>query len=361
MVSSELIDWNLYPWLETGFSAAVALLVMELVYRFGWVFIKRVTGQHTLVGVALRQVRRPFEFFLLLFGLQIVWVNAPADLHYIALVRHISSVLLIATITWLGIQAIRGVSEALIAQNPIDVADNLEARRIITQTRVISRLLISLVALIGFSTVLMSFPSVRQVGMSLLASAGVLGLVAGIAARPVLGNLIAGLQIALSQPIRIDDVVIVENEWGWIEEITGTYVVVRLWDERRLVVPLQWFVEHPFQNWTRSSAQITGTVFLWVDYRMPLQPLRDELQRICDEAGDWDGRVALLQVTDSNERAMQLRMLVTAADSPRCWDLRCLVREKLVAFIQANYAEYLPTVRADIIAPNQGFSEVLTK
>lgn len=361
MFSNGLINWDLHLWLETGVSAVVALFVMELVYRFGRMFLRRVMGQHTVVGVVLSHSRRPLELFLLLFGLQIVWVNAPADLHQIALVRHVNSVLLIATISWLGIQAIRGVSEALITQNPIDVADNLEARRITTQTRVVSRLLISLVALIGFSTILMSFPSVRQVGMSLLASAGVLGLVAGIAARPVLGNLIAGLQIALSQPIRIDDVVIVENEWGWIEEITGTYVVVRLWDERRLVVPLQWFVEHPFQNWTRTSAQIMGSVFLWVDYRMPLQPLRDELQRICHDASDWDGRTVLLQVTDTNERAMQLRILVTATDSPRCWDLRCLVREKLVAFIQANYAEYLPTIRASIAASDDSGSAWLSK
>ena len=174
------------------------------------------------------------------------------------------------------------------------------------------------------------------------------GLVAGIAARPVLGNLIAGLQIALSQPIRLDDVVVIQGEWGRIEEITGTYVSVRLWDQRRLIVPLQWFIENPFANWTRSSSQIIGTVFLYVDYRMPLAPLREELARIVEAAPEWDRRVQVLQVTDGTERAMQLRALVSSLDSGLNWDLRCRVREGLLDFIQQRYPQYLPRARADV-------------
>ena len=190
----------------------------------------------------------------------------------------------------------------------------------------------------------------RQIGASLLASAGVAGLVAGIAARPVLGNLIAGLQIALSQPIRLDDVVVIQGEWGRIEEITGTYVSVRLWDQRRLIVPLQWFIENPFTNWTRNSSQIIGTVFLYVDYRMPLAPLREELARIVEHAPEWDGRVQVLQVTDATERAMQLRVLVSSLDSGLNWDLRCRVREGLLDFMQQHYPQYLPRARADVSA-----------
>ena len=156
----------------------------------------------------------------------------------------------------------------------------------------------SLVILVGLASALVTFPSVRQMGVSLLASAGVAGLVLGVAARPVLGNLIAGLQIALTQPIRLEDVVVIEGEWGRIEQIGSTFVVVRLWDERRQIVPLQWFIEHPFQNWTRESARITGAIFLWVDYRLPLEPLRGELERLCAGNEAWDGRLCKLQVTE---------------------------------------------------------------
>ena len=195
---------------------------------------------------------------------------------------------------------------------------------------------------------LMTFPSARRFGTSLLASAG---LAVGFAAKPVLGNLIAGLQIALTQPIRVDDVVIVENEWGRIEEITGTYVVVRIWDDRRLIVPLQWFIENPFQNWTRTTASLTGAVTLWVDYSVPLQPLRDEVERLCRETPTlWDGRVSVLQVVDSNERAIQLRVLVSSVDSSRNWDLRCHIRESLIAFLCARYPAALPQLRVDLDA-----------
>jgi len=164
----------------------------------------------------------------------------------------------------------------------------------------------------------------------------------------VLGNLIAGLQIALSQPIRLDDVVVIQGEWGRVEEITGTYVSIRIWDQRRLIVPLQWFIENPFTNWTRNSSQIIGTVFLFVDYRMPIAPLREELERILAHAPEWDGRVQVLQVTDATDRAMQLRVLVSSFDSALNWDLRCRVREGLVNFVQAAYPQYLPRARADL-------------
>jgi small-conductance mechanosensitive channel len=195
---------------------------------------------------------------------------------------------------------------------------------------------------------LMTFPGARQFGASLLASAGVVGLVAGIAARPIFSNLIAGLQIALAQPIRMDDVLIVQGEWGRVEEITGTYVVLRIWDDRRLIIPLQWFIENPFQNWTRNSASITGTVFLWVDYRMPMEPLRAEALRACEASPDWDGRLCKLQVVEAGKKAIQLRLLLTSASSGHNWDLRCSVREALVDFMQRDYPQYLPITRAEL-------------
>jgi hypothetical protein len=213
---------------------------------------------------------------------------------------------------------------------------------------VLARSVMVVIVIIGFGGALMTFPAVRQVGASLLASAGVAGLVAGIAARPVLGNLIAGLQIALSQPIRLDDVVVIQGEWGRVEEITGTYVSIRIWDQRRLIVPLQWFIENPFTNWTRNSSQIIGTVFFFVDYRMPLAPMREELERILQNAPEWDKRVQVLQVTDATEKSMQLRVLVSSFDSGLNWDLRCRVREGLLNFMQSSYPQFLPRTRADI-------------
>jgi len=208
-------------------------------------------------------------------------------------------------------------------------------------------MLSSIFVLLGIAFALLTFPDVRNIGTSLLASAGIAGLVVGIAARPALANLLAGLQIALTQPIRIDDVVIVEGEWGRIEDIGRAFVTVAIWDQRRLVVPLQYFIEKPFQNWTRSSSEILGTVFLWVDYGMPLDALRAELKRLCEETPLWDKRVCLIQVTEVSERAMQVRALVSAADAGRAWDLRCLVREGLLDYIRREHPQFFPRVRAE--------------
>lgn len=246
--------------------------------------------------------------------------------------------------------ALLSVLLALVAYalvRPVHGPKDFGGRRLHTQIRVLARTAHMFVVLLAIAMVLTTFPAVRHLGASLLASAGLAGIVAGLAARPVLGNLIAGLQIGLAQPIRLDDVVIVEGEWGVIEEITGTFVVIRVWDERRLVVPLQWFIEHPFQNWTRSSTRLLGTVTLWVDYRMPVEPLRAELARVCEAAPEWDRRVVVLQVVEAGERAMQVRALVSAGDAGRAWELRCRVREALLAFVQRDYPDFLPRVRAD--------------
>ncbi|HJV53157.1 MAG TPA: mechanosensitive ion channel domain-containing protein, partial [Noviherbaspirillum sp.] len=240
------------------------------------------------------------------------------------------------------------VAYTIIERNPADTPDNLQARRVQTQTKVLSRSLMVLIITVGTGAALMTLPLLRQIGTSLLASAGVAGLVVGFAAKPVLGNLLAGMQIALTQPIRLEDVVIVQNEWGQVEEITGTYVVVRLWDKRRMIIPLQWFIENPFQNWTRTAADLIGTVLIWVDYRLPLEPLRRQAEDICQNAPEWDGDVCLIQVVEAGERAMQLRALVSARDAGRLWDLRCRLREGLIDFIQREFPEFLPRVRAEM-------------
>ena len=338
---------SLVEWLPVLGAALIALLLAELGYRIGERIVRRALRHSLAASSVAEAARRPAHWALLLAALNLVWQGAPDDLAGMANVQRWTMLLLIAALTWLAVNCISGFAKAVVEAHPVTVADNLNARRIQTQTRVLSRLLCGLALLIGVSLMLMSFPAVRQIGTSLLASAGLVGIVAGFAARPVLGNLIAGLQIGLSQPIRLDDVVIVEGEWGVIEEITGSYVVVRIWDQRRLVVPLQWWIEHPFQNWTRSSAELIGSVFLWVDYRMPLAPLRAALEQACHSSQDWDGRLALLQLTDAGEQAMQLRALVTSANSSKNWDLRCHVRERLIDFVQHEYPQYLPRLRAE--------------
>lgn len=336
------------PWFQPALAACLAVAAGWLVHRLGRVVVLRVARLSPVLLAVARHVDRPTQWLLPLLALQAVWHASPDDLAGIAGVRHLNGLLLIGAITWALIEAIRGVADGIIELHPADVADNLEARRIQTQTRVLARTVMGVIFVAGLAFMLMTFPGARQLGASLLASAGVIGLVAGIAARSVFSNLIAGLQIALAQPIRIDDVLIVQGEWGRVEEITGTYVVLRIWDQRRLIIPLQWFIENPFQNWTRTSAEILGTVFLWVDYTLPLEPLRREAQRICESSPHWDGRLCLVQVTDTNERAMQLRVLVSSASSGQNWDLRCQVREALIDFIQREHPQALPRLRAEV-------------
>ena len=198
---------------------------------------------------------------------------------------------------------------------------------------------------------LMTFDRVRSLGAAILASAGIFGIVIGVAAQKTIGTFIAGFQIAITQPIRIDDVVVVENEWGRVEEITLTYVVIKIWDQRRLVVPITFFIEKPFQNWTRVSADLLGTVFIYVDYTIPVEAVREELRRILDKSHFWDKKVSGLEVTNTTERTVELRALVSAADSSNLWNLRCEVREKLIAFIQKNYPSSLPKLRAELEKP----------
>ncbi|URX64710.1 mechanosensitive ion channel family protein [Luteibacter anthropi] len=311
--------------------------------------LRRLAVRHPMSAAILARASAPLDVIVPLTMLLVSFRGAPDQpARLIAGAEHLVGLALVAAVTWFLVRCV-GALEATVSRfNPIDLEDNLRARRVQTQARVLSRTAMVVIVVLGTGVALMTFPAVRQFGASLLASAGLAGLAVGLAAKPVLGNLIAGIQIALTQPIRIDDVVIVEGEWGRVEEITSTYVVVKIWDERRMVVPLQYFIEHPFQNWTRRSSQILGSAMLWFDYGLPLDPLRDELQRICREAPEWDGRVCVLQVVDTNDKAMQLRALMSSANSGKSWDLRCKVREGLIAFVRREYPGFLPRLRGEI-------------
>lgn len=256
-------------------------------------------------------------------------------------------VLFVLCLAWLIARVLGIVS--LIVERQIDVTstDNLKARKIMTQFSYIKKIGFFLLFMITLCVVLLSIDEVRELGISLLASAGVTGIIIGLAAQKTISNLLAGFQIAFTQPIRLDDVVIIENEWGRIEEITLTYVVVKIWDERRLIVPLSYFIEKPFQNWTRNKADMLGSVYLWVDYSVPIDNLREELKRLLNATPLWDKKAEVLQVVETSEKCIQLRALMTAKDSPTAWDLRCFVREGLITYIQKNYPESLPKLRFD--------------
>jgi small-conductance mechanosensitive channel len=259
-----------------------------------------------------------------------------------------TTILFICVVAWILMQAASLAEKALLAQYDVEAVDNLRARKVHTQAKLITRTLHVAICLCALASILMLFPQVRQVGASMLASAGIIGIVAGVAAQKTLANLIAGFQIALAQPIRQDDVVIVESEWGRIEEITLTYVVVRIWDERRMVLPLTYFIEKPFQNWTRSTSTLLGSVFVWVDYTFPVEEARKALKDIVESQPLWDKRFWNLQVSDTSDRTMQLRVLATAANSSQAWDLRCAIREQFIGYIQKNFPQCLPRIRAEL-------------
>jgi small-conductance mechanosensitive channel len=265
-----------------------------------------------------------------------------------AVIGDATSLALIALVSFVLYQIVDASAEFVLSQHRIDIADNLQARAVYTQVAVLKKVAIAAIGVFTVASMLMVFDSVRQFGASILASAGIAGIVVGFAAQRSIATLLAGFQIAMTQPIRVDDVVIVEGEWGRIEEITLTYVVVKIWDLRRLVVPITYFIEQPFQNWTRTSSAILGTVFLYVDYTMPIEPLRGELTRILEGSKKWDRQVNVLQVTDAKEQTLEIRALASAADASLAWDLRCEIREQLIAFVREHYPASLPRFRASL-------------
>jgi small-conductance mechanosensitive channel len=339
------LDFDGHRWPTVLVAALVAVVVAIVLHAIVRTVLRRAVHGNVIVAAMLERTQRAAGFAWPLLALQLVWQAAPNDLDSIQSVRHVNGIFVIIAFASLVMGVIGGLADGLIARNPIGVADNLHARRVETQTRVLSRSAQTLVLIGGIAMVLMTFPGMRQLGASLLASAGVLGIVGGLAARPVFSNLISGLQLALSQPLRIDDVLIVKGENGRVEEITGTYVVLKLWDERRMIVPLQWFIENPFENWTRTGSNILGTVFLYVDYATPIEPIRAEAKRLVESFPEWDGRVFGVQVTDATDKAIQLRVLLSSASSGKNFDLRCKMREALVAFLAREYPASLPLAR----------------
>ncbi|RCW54872.1 small-conductance mechanosensitive channel [Halanaerobium sp. ST460_2HS_T2] len=265
----------------------------------------------------------------------------------LAFLNHLLRITIIFLISWFIIRLMHLIRLYLDDTHKIDVSNNLRARKIHTQYRILERVIKVLIIFIAVAAALMTFDSIRQVGISLFASAGVASIIIGFSAQKIIASIIAGIQLAIAQPIRVQDVVIVNGEWGWIEEINLTYVVVKVWDRRRLVVPTTYFIDNIFQNWTRKSSFILGTVFLYTDYTISVDAVREELDRLLEDNKLWDGKVKVVQVTDASEKSMELRILVSADDSPTAWELRVFLREKLIKFIQENYPESLPRTRVE--------------
>ncbi len=258
------------------------------------------------------------------------------------------SILMIVSVAWLIIVFLRASKRAFLEKYDTSKTDNLRSRKFHTQFNIMESIIIALVVIIAIGSILMLFDEVKRLGISLFASAGVAGIIIGFAAQKLIGAVLAGLQIAITQPIRLDDVVVIEGEWGRIEEITLTYVVVHIWDQRRLIVPSTYFFEKPFQNWTRTSAEILGTVFIYTDYQVSFEALRNELTRLLESSPLWNKKVNVLQVTDAKTNGVEIRALMSAKDSSTAWDLRVFIREKLIEFLQKKYPESLPRTRIQL-------------
>ena len=346
-------------WEELLLSAGImaAAIVAALIVRWiGFVVLRKLAQRKgSVVGQSLvHHGKGPTLWILPLLAVLIVLPGLPLPHMLQAALEHITGIGLIAAIAWLAILFIEVATDVLTHRYRIDVADNLEARRIQTQFQMVHRVSVVIVAVIALAVALMTFPAIKHIGESLLASAGVASLIIGMAMKDTFANLIAGVQIAFAQPFRLGDAVVIEGEWGWIEEIGMMYVVVRIWDLRRLVLPLSYFLTNAFQNWTRTSADLLGHCYIYTDYTVPVEPLRAELRRICEATPLWNKKVCVLQVSDLFETNMQLRALMDARNSGEAWDLRCLVREKLIDFLQKNYPGSLPRFRGEVDAQMGG-------
>ncbi len=348
-------QFNNGNWLNASIISVSVLLGSVLLHFILFRILKFMNKKDIfLVKHIRKKFKAPSLIFLVAVALNIIVFSfAPQNLltNYI---MHGLKLLVIFSVAWLIVRLISLGKEVVLRRYDVEEKDNLKARRVYTQFKVIERIFNFIVVLIALAIALMTFESIRKIGVSLFASAGVAGIILGFAAQKMIGTVLAGFQIAITQPIRLDDVVIVEGEWGWIEEITLTYVVVRIWDKRRLVVPTTYFIEKPFQNWTRVSADILGTVFIYTDYTVPFDSLREELTRILKSDNNWDGNVNVLQVTNATEKTVEIRALMSAVDSPTAWNLRVSVREKLIEFLQKNYPESLPKSRLLFDNPADG-------
>lgn len=337
---TELDTWIVLAAFAVGYLVAVVLVRITARYA------KR-TGSKVAESL-VKHSGRPLELLLPFFLGRMVQPILALEPTVAPVARHTVTLILIFAFAWLLVSLTTVFDEFLHDRLLTGEPDNLRARRLLTRMSILRRALVIVVIVLTAGSMLMTIPAARALGASILASAGIAGLVLGIAARPAAETLLAGFQIMLTEPITIDDVVIVEGEWGRIEEITMTYVVVRIWDLRRLIVPIGYFINQPFQNWTRSGADLLAQVTVEVDYTTPVAEVRRAVEQIVESSSLWDKKFWNLQVTEASERTMRLRVLATASDSPTAWDMRCEIREKLITYLQENHPGSLPRLRATL-------------
>ncbi|MEA9987111.1 MULTISPECIES: mechanosensitive ion channel family protein [Subtercola] len=336
------------PWLEALVYVLIAVVVAVVVTAVTAFIVRRISRRKEWAVRLIRRARRPFRIFLLVVALWVALQATSVDPAWREVLSHTFLVLSIAAGAWLVCALAIFLEDLGLARYRTDVPDNRHARRLRTQVLIIRRITVVATVLVGLGAILLTFPGVSAAGASLLASAGLISIVAGLAAQSTLANVFAGVQLAFSDAIRIDDVVIVQTEWGRIEEITLTYVVVHLWDDRRMVLPSTYFTTTPFQNWTRKNSQLMGSVEFDLDWRVKPDEMRDELHRVMAKTELWDDRVAILQVTDAVAGYVRIRILVTAVDAPTLFDLRCYVREQMVSWVQQVSPQTVPHTRVEL-------------
>jgi small-conductance mechanosensitive channel len=327
-------------------AAGAALVLAEAVH----LTVRRLARRSRMLHDLQRTAHHPFRVLLVLYAVHLALRTGIGAFPGRAGVLHALLIAVIAALAWLVGALFLVLEDVTESRWRTDVPDNMKARRVRTQVVILRRVTVAAIVVVAFGVVLLTFPAVRSVGASVLASAGVAGIIAAVGAQGMLANVFAGLQLAFSDAVRIDDVVVVEDEWGKIEELTLTYVAVQIWDDRRLILPTSYFTSKPFQNWTRTGSAVLGTAELDVDWSTPVEDVRAELRSVCEGTELWDGRVCVLQVTDAVGGMVRLRALVSSPDAPALWDLRCLVREHLVAWVWERRRGALPRFRADIAA-----------
>lgn len=333
-----------FPLLLLIGSVAAAITLHYLIF----LLFRTIWKNNKFLLMFVERLKFPVIILLLILAIESITPTASKNKNMASALEHIMSILIICSISWASIQAVIIARLIFEKKHNINAIDNLKARKVHTQLRVLERIIIGVVVVITICTILMTFENIKRFGVSLLASAGVAGLIIGFAAQRSIATVLAGLQIAFTQPIRIDDVVIIENEWGWIEEITLTYTVVRLWDRRRMIVPTTYWIEKPFQNWTRSTSDLIGTVFIYTDYEVPVDDLRIKLTQLLENNPLWDKEVNVLQVTNLTGNHVEIRILLSCKDSSSLFDLRAYVREEMMKYIQVNYPESLPRTRVEL-------------
>ncbi|RFS21945.1 mechanosensitive ion channel family protein [Chitinophaga silvatica] len=313
--------------------------------------------EFSLVHTIIFRLGKAFNFLLPLLLLNMTLPMMRLNPKYVPFLSKALEIALTLAFAALIIGVVKVLEDYIYHTYDLKKANNLKERKIRTQLQFIRKLVIALILILTVCGILLSFDSMRKLGAGLLTGVGVSGIIIGFAAQKSLGNLLAGFQIAFTQPIRIDDVLVVEGEWGRVEEITLTYVVLNIWDQRKLILPINYFIEKPFQNWTRTGAEILGTAFFYLDYTTPVDKLRAEFEKLLDLSPLWDKRAKALQVTNITDRTIEVRTLMSAATSGNAFDLRCYMRENLMKFIQENYPDCLPKTRADI--ENAGIAKTI--